>query len=294
MSIKYSSGNAINTGIFIIAAVGAARYFFIWPMAKLLLAGAILHFAAGLFFERAASQSVLKKTVFLAGPFFLAGAILVFMTMANIFYLLPFAAPVSAFCGFFIRDKWPSGGFVKVFPIAIAWAALTGYGYYLILPSTLSHEFTADLNEPAPVFQVQNLAGEPISSQDFRGKVTLIDFWGTWCGPCVRQFPELQKVYDQYKDHPDVRFLMLNTGWSGDDVEKIQRFLQKYPYTFPVAYDGNGSMTKDFGITSLPHTLLMDKQGMIRMRHTGLLQQKGAFAAGLSERIEVLLVETIQ
>lgn len=291
MNLKYSNGKASNTGFLIIVLVAAARYFFVWQMAKLMLAGAILHFLAGLFFERDASLNQLKKTAYLAGPYFLAGAILVFMTMANIFYILPLAAPISAFCGFLIRDKWPS---VRIAPVIIIWAVLIGAGYYMILPSTLSHEFTADLNEPAPAFQVQTLGGEPISSRDFQGKVTLIDFWGTWCGPCLRQFPELQEVYDKYKALPDVRFLVLNTGWSGDDVEKIQRFLQKYPYTFPVAYDDGGGVSKSFGITSLPHTLLMDKQGKIRMRHTGLLKQKGEFAAGLNARIEELLGEMIQ
>ena len=132
--------------------------------------------------------------------------------------------------------------------------------------------------------------GQRITSEALSGKVTLIDFWGTWCAPCLQQFPELQEVYERFLNLPEVGILALNTGWSGDDPDKIKRFFDLHPYSFPVAHDDN-SVSEDFGITSLPHLVLLDKMGKIRMRHTGLMREKGGLKAGLIQRIEELLQE---
>lgn len=290
MQINSALRNASNIGFLIIAAVALARLFWVLPMAQLMLLGAILHFLAGLLVLPRSSANSFKKAFFLSWPYFVAGTVLVFFKLSNIFYLIPLAAPVSAFCGFLVREKWQRSHVWVAAPAFILWAVVVGIAYHSITPKALSHDFDIDLNEAAPIFSAQMLDGQRITSEALSGKVTLIDFWGTWCAPCLQQFPELQEVYERFLNHPEVGILALNTGWSGDDPDKIKRFFDLHPYSFPVAHDDN-SVSEDFGITSLPHLVLLDKMGKIRMRHTGLMREKGGLKAGLIQRIEELLQE---
>jgi len=71
---------------------------------------------------------------------------------------------------------------------------------------------TTHLNEKLAEFELQDLDGNLILSADYKGKVLVLDFWTTWCGVCLKAFPDFQEVYEKFKDHPDVAFLAVNMG----------------------------------------------------------------------------------
>ncbi len=258
-------------------------------MAHVVLSTGVFLFIAAFFVGRRDEEGLHLRAILLGGPYFLLAFALVFIQLASIFYVLPLVALISVYLGFYAKAQ--AGGIVRVLPFVVVWGVLTAAGFYVTRPEFQKQELSAELLENAPAFSLQTLEGEPISSEDFTGKVTLLDFWATWCGPCRVQFPELQQIYEKYADRSDFAFLAVNTSWSDDTIEKAKRFLAQNPYTFPVAYDDGGGVTQSMDIAGLPHTILIDKNGKIRMRHTGILKNKGELFQGLSQRIDELIAE---
>ncbi len=128
------------------------------------------------------------------------------------------------------------------------------------------------VNKPAVDFALQNLDGKTVKLSELKGKVVVVDFWATWCGPCKASFPYLQKVYDKYKGNPNVVILALNT-WenvSGKEREDlVKKFMADNKYTFPVLYD-QGFVEK-YGVEGIPTKFVIDKRGMIQFKSVGFL-----------------------
>ncbi|MCX6133443.1 MAG: TlpA disulfide reductase family protein [Ignavibacteriales bacterium] len=131
------------------------------------------------------------------------------------------------------------------------------------------------VNKPAVDFALKNLEGKVVKLSDLRGKVVVVDFWATWCGPCKASFPYLQQVYNKYKDNPKIVILALNT-WenvSGKEREDlVKKFMADNKYTFPVLYD-EGFVEK-YGVEGIPTKFVIDKKGMIQFKTIGFTGEK--------------------
>ncbi|MEK6657188.1 MAG: redoxin domain-containing protein, partial [Nitrospirota bacterium] len=92
----------------------------------------------------------------------------------------------------------------------------------ILIPVTA---FSLSIGETAPDFNLKDLEGKDVSLKDFKGKVVFINFWATWCSPCKKEFPELNKFYETYKDN-DLVVLAVNSDLKKGSVED---FLTKYP-----------------------------------------------------------------
>lgn len=116
------------------------------------------------------------------------------------------------------------------------------------------------LNKPAPLLDVSrwfNGTG-PTGGEHAAGKVVLLDFWGQWCGPCVRKLPRVQELHDKYKD----RGLVVVGVHTPDGSEKLADFLDRQKVTFPVALD-TGRTAERFGVEAWPTYYLIDKVGLL-------------------------------
>ena len=147
----------------------------------------------------------------------------------------------------------------------------------LVLLGWLNRERGLELAEggPAPSLELPLMRGGSVALDSLRGRVVLLNIWATWCPPCVREMPSMQRVYEAYRDQgleivavavddrPGVR------RPDGRIEGKVSRFVEELGLTFPVALDPTGSTERQLGTQYLPTTLLIDRQGRIRAREVG-------------------------
>ena len=142
---------------------------------------------------------------------------------------------------------------------------------------------TPNINEGATdpfQFRLTKLDGTQISLGDYRGKVIVLNFWATWCGPCRIEMPLLEKAMQKYSADKDVVFLALSTD---EDRALVEPYLKQQKYKLPVAYADY--LNDHFGVNSIPTTIIFDRQGRISYRQAGIAREED-FVAMLSEKIE--------
>ncbi|MBN1937233.1 MAG: TlpA family protein disulfide reductase [Anaerolineae bacterium] len=122
----------------------------------------------------------------------------------------------------------------------------------------------------APDFTLDSLNGDPVSLSQFRGQPVLINFWAVWCGFCRVEMPDIQKVYDAYKDQGFV-VLGINVG---EDAQHVEPFVQETGVTFPLLFDRDGQVMRAYRMRGLPSTIIIDADGVIRTIHIGLIDQE--------------------
>jgi len=128
------------------------------------------------------------------------------------------------------------------------------------------------VNKPAVNFALKSLDGKTVRLSELKGKVVVVDFWATWCGPCTASFPFLQQVYEKYKANPNVVILTLNTWERVTGAERealVRKFMEENKYTFPVLYD-EGFVEK-YGVEGIPTKFIIDKKGMIQFKSIGFM-----------------------
>ena len=139
---------------------------------------------------------------------------------------------------------------------------------------------------PAPDFQAETLDGKKVSLSDYQGKVLILDFWATWCGPCLAELPYFQELVNLYKDDPSVAFLTISQDRSKDVVQK---FLEQKGYTFPVIFDtGIGQL---FEVEGIPLLIVIDKEGNIRYKHFGFDPNNVDFVQLMKKEIQIVLMK---
>ncbi len=120
--------------------------------------------------------------------------------------------------------------------------------------------------DPAPSFQIPGLDGKPVSAADARGKVVLLNFWATWCGPCRAEIPDLVELQAKYKDRLQVIGLVVDD----DDLDAIHQFIREFRINYPVAITSDDVRVHYGGIAALPTSFLLDPQGRVVQKHVGL------------------------
>lgn len=146
------------------------------------------------------------------------------------------------------------------------------------------------LNLPMIDGSFTTIDGKPMPMSAWKGKVVVIDYWATWCGPCRASFPALQKLYDKYRNNPNVAFAVVNVWERGEDRVKIVKdFLAKNPtLTFPVYMDLKDKVVGKYGVTGIPTKFWLDKNGRIQFKEVGGMPEEQFLEEG-SKKIDMLL-----
>ncbi|MGD9044145.1 MAG: TlpA disulfide reductase family protein [Desulfobacterales bacterium] len=114
------------------------------------------------------------------------------------------------------------------------------------------------ISQPVEI-QLKDVFGNTVSLADFRGKVVFLNFWATWCPPCIIEMPPMEKLHRRYKDKD---FAMVAINLQETDAQ-VKSFFDKYKLSFTALLDSNGEVATWFGVGSLPTTFVLDKQGRI-------------------------------
>lgn len=152
----------------------------------------------------------------------------------------------------------------------------------LLLPVTA---MAASEGETAPLFTLPDIdADKPaISLESLRGKTVYVDFWASWCAPCLRSMPLINELYGKYRDQ-DFEVIAINVD---DPIEDGQDFLLDNPLDYLIAADTDNTVLNEFGVTGMPTSFLIDKDGVIRMVHMG-------FRGNDIETIEAAVLEFLE
>lgn len=119
----------------------------------------------------------------------------------------------------------------------------------------------------APEFNLPDMDEEIHSLKQYKGKVIMLNFWATWCPPCRREMPSMEAVYQTFKGKPFV-VIAINEWESEEIVFPYIGQLDVFP-TFPILFDQNGDISKQYNVKGLPTTFIIDKQGRIVYRAIG-------------------------
>ncbi len=122
----------------------------------------------------------------------------------------------------------------------------------------------------APEFTLKNLKGKSFSLLDFKGKPVIVNFWATWCRPCLKEMPELDKLYRAKKDDG---LVMLGINLK-ESKEVVEDFIQKNGYAFHFLLDEEGKVSESFQVFGLPTTYFIDGSGVVRHQHMGELTRE--------------------
>jgi len=149
------------------------------------------------------------------------------------------------------------------------------------------------INEKAPVFALVDLNGKKIDLGELKGKVVIVDFWATWCGPCKASFPGMQKMVNKYKDDPNVKFVFIDTWERGDEKQKnAAEFIANNKYSFHVLMDNDDKVVAEFKVEGIPTKFVIDKNGMVRFKAVGFDGSDDKLMTELTAMIEMASTET--
>jgi thiol-disulfide isomerase/thioredoxin len=134
----------------------------------------------------------------------------------------------------------------------------------------------------APPIALQGLDGTPTTLEGLRGKVVVVNFWATWCEPCVEEMPSMQRLRDRLAARP---FEILAVNYL-EGAPRIRSFLEKVPVGFPIIRDTDGAVTRAWKVRVFPSSFVVDAKGRIRYRIVGSTDWT---ASAIDTRLQALL-----
>jgi len=140
-----------------------------------------------------------------------------------------------------------------------------------------------EAGSPAPKITAARL-NEPgnLVFAELRGQVVYVDFWASWCVPCVRSMPALRTLYGKYRERG---FVVIGVNKDMEASER-ERFLRRFPVSFPLVLDADDAVAKAFAVKTMPSGYLIDRAGVVRQVHQGFTVET---EQALAKQIEVLL-----
>lgn len=154
----------------------------------------------------------------------------------------------------------------------------------LVCVASTQIALAVSVGDDAPSFRARSLDGsETISNTDLAGKVVFVDFWASWCTPCLKSLPEFENLQTSFSGRDDVVVLAINLDENPQDAKK---FIDKLNVTYKILADNEGVIPESFGVSTMPSSFIIDKSGVIRYVHKGY---KSGDVGKIKSEIEALL-----
>lgn len=164
--------------------------------------------------------------------------------------------------------------------VLVLFALLSSCGRNESVPSPS----VAEIGTPAPDFSLLSVSGETVKLSGLKGRVVLLEFWATWCGPCKESIPELSALYGEYRDR-GFTVIGVSVDGEGNPTKELAAFARDNRMNYPVLA-GTEETSRTYGVRSIPAGFLIDKEGRIVETFVGY---SGQFKTTIRAKIEKLL-----
>lgn len=228
-------------------------------LAWVFLLGLVLQGAGGYLLVRK-DKWLLQLAILHVGPFLFS--LLVFKEIEGLQYLsIPLF--LSALFGYLLYSRqWPVPQLVLgVFLLLTAGAS------FVFVPQLITEQLSDNSTVIMPSFSFSDLQGNSYSNESIDGTIVILDFFGTWCRPCIAEMKELEALAPWLKEK-EVLLLAINTGQGGDTQQKVAAFATRFP-SFHWVYEPDAQTHQALGFTGVPALTVIDQQGRVVFRHEG-------------------------
>ena len=139
-------------------------------------------------------------------------------------------------------------------------------------------ENSEEVSYLAPDFTVTDMDGNSVSLSDKFGKPIIVNFWASWCPPCKSEMPDFEEAFKEYGN--EITFMMVNMTGGRETVDSAKSFIEKSTYSFPVYFDTEYQAAMTYGVSSIPQTIFIDKDGNLTAYAQGMID-KNALDTGI-------------
>jgi thiol-disulfide isomerase/thioredoxin len=156
------------------------------------------------------------------------------------------------------------------------------------IPVQTKRALTRVADRTAPRFSLEPLSDAAAATSATPGKILVLDFFATWCSPCIAELPEVEAVRADLQNNRDIEFLLVGTNSGGDTVERVRAFVQRRHISMPVAFDPDHKTMGALGINGFPSLVIFDRTGRVRLIHQGYNSSETSFRHDLTQLLQSL------
>jgi thiol-disulfide isomerase/thioredoxin len=166
--------------------------------------------------------------------------------------------------------------------------AVSAWYCVLYIPLGMQRALTHVSNSRAPVFTLQPISQNPVPTGATPGKILVLDFFATWCSPCIAELPELERIHADLQSNRDIEFVLVGTNKRGDTPERVRAFAQHRHISLPVAFDPDQGVMHALGLSGFPSLVVIDRKGHVRLTHIGYNGSETSFRHDLTQLLQGL------
>jgi thiol-disulfide isomerase/thioredoxin len=180
--------------------------------------------------------------------------------------------------------------FRKIITIGGAVILVAASAWYCVfyIPVQMQRALTHVSNGAAPPFTLQPISKGPLPTGATPGKILVLDFFATWCSPCIAELPELERLRTDLQAKRDIEFVLVGTNSGGDTPERVRAFARRRHISLPVAFDPEQRTMHAFGLSGFPTLVVIDRKGHVRLTHSGYNSSETSFRHDLTRLLQSL------
>jgi thiol-disulfide isomerase/thioredoxin len=171
---------------------------------------------------------------------------------------------------------------------ALILVAISAWYCVFYIPVQMQRALTHVSNGAAPPFALQPISQGSVPTGATPGKILVVDFFATWCSPCIAELPELEGIHADLQTNRDIEFVLVGTNKGGDTPERVRAFAQHRHIAMPVAFDTEQRTMHALGLSGFPSLVVIDRTGHVRLTHAGYNSSETSFRSDLTQLLRNL------